>query len=28
VLCYLQRRFDRIEVLLADGYQELWARAE
>jgi hypothetical protein len=25
VLCYLQRRFDRIEVLVADGYQELWA---
>ena len=28
VLCYLQRRFDRIEVLVADGYRELWARPE
>jgi hypothetical protein len=25
VLCYLQSRFDRIEVHVADGYQELWA---
>jgi hypothetical protein len=28
VLCYLQRRFDRIEVLVADGYRELWVRPQ
>lgn len=25
VLCYLQKRFDRIEVLVAQGYVELWS---
>lgn len=24
VMCYLQRRFDRIEVLVAEGYELLW----
>jgi hypothetical protein len=28
VLCYLQRRFEKIEVLVTDGYRELWARSE
>ena len=28
VLCYLQKRFDRIEVLLQDGYQEIWSRPQ
>ncbi|MGQ0661596.1 hypothetical protein [Sphingosinicella sp.] len=28
ILCYLQRRFDRIEVLVEDGYRELWVRPQ
>ena len=26
ILCYLQKRFDRIEILVEDGYAELWSR--
>lgn len=28
VLCYLQRRFDRITVLVDGGYEELWPHAQ
>jgi hypothetical protein len=28
VLCYLQKRFDRIEVLVDGGYRELWSKAQ
>lgn len=26
VLCYLQKRYERIDVLVEDGYQSVWSR--